>query len=142
MPRLIVWSVVAAVAGVCSLILPPYLTAGGLSHPAYGWPLIPWFSLAFANVRFTVSAICFFVVGVIFGAAQPARWRILALAATIVPPLLLAMTIQHDWKHDPTSHNLFPFELAIYGVLASPAWIGAYLGSWFNRVWQRRRAAE
>src|SRR5436853_283001 len=62
-PQLIAWCVFAAIAGVCSLVLPPFLAKSGLSQPAYGWPLIPWFALAWANVRIAASAICFFCVG-------------------------------------------------------------------------------
>jgi hypothetical protein len=30
-----------------------------------------------------------------------------------------------DWQKDPTDHNLLPFELVFFWVLASPAYLGA-----------------
>lgn len=127
-PQGIAWCVFAALAGAGSLVLPPYLTQGGLSQPAYGWPLIPWFALAWANVRFAASAICFLLLGLVLGFAQPRRWWMLALAAIALPPLLLAVNILHDWTHDATSHNLFPFEFLLDAILSLPAWVGAFLG--------------
>ncbi len=136
-PQLIAGCVFAAVAGVCCLVLPPYFTNGGLSRPVYGWPLIPWFALAWANVRIAPSAVCFLVLGLILGVAQPRRWWLLALAAVVLPPLLLTVNILHDWTRDATSHNLFPFEFLIYAILSLPALVGAFLG-FLSRHWLQR----
>jgi hypothetical protein len=114
---------------------------GGLQQPAYGWPLIPWFALAWANVRVVVSMVCFFVLGLTLGIAQPRRWLLLAGAAMGLPPVLLAINILHDWTHDATSHNLFPFEYLIYGFICVPALVGALLGFLLRRLLQRPRAA-
>jgi hypothetical protein len=140
-PQLIAWCGFAAIAGVCSVVLPPYLTNGGLSQPAYGWPLISWFALAWANVRFTDSVICFLLLGLALGVAQPRRWWLLALTAIIFPPLLLTINIIHDWTRDATSHNLFPFEFLIYATISLPALVGAFLGFLLRRLLQRLHAA-
>ena len=133
--------VFAAIGGVCSLVLPPYLTKGGLPQPAYGWPLIPWFAIAWANARMTVSMVCFFVLGSTLGLAQPRRWLLLAGVAMAVPPALLAVNILYDWTHDATSHNLFPFEFLIYAFISLPALIGALLGFLARRFFRRRLPA-
>jgi len=140
-PQLVIGCIVAAVGGVCCLVLPPYLVTRGLSHPAYGWPLIPWFALAWANVHAVVSMVCFFVLGLALGVAQPRWWWLLAIAAAALSPALLAINIVHDWTHDATSHNLFPFEFLIYAFICLPALVGAGLGFLFRRLLQRLRAA-
>jgi hypothetical protein len=105
----------------------------GFPQHAYGWPLIPWFALAWANFRLLPSVVSFFTLGLILGLAQPRRWWLVAFFAIVVPPILLSINIVHDWAHDNTSHNLFPFEFAIYGFLCAPAIIGALLGFLFRR---------
>ena len=117
--------------------LPPYLTEGGLQQPAYGWPLIPWFAIATANLRATVSMICFFVLGLALGIAQPRRWLLLAGVAMALPAVLNAVNILHDWTRDITSHNLFPFEFLIYSFICLPALVGALLGFLSRRLFQR-----
>ncbi len=141
LPQLIVWCVIAAIGGVCCLVLPPYLTQGGLKQPAYGWPLIPWFAVAWANVRMADSALCFLLLGLVLGIAQPRRWPLLAGAAVISSPVLLAINILHDWMHDATSHNLFPFEFLMYAFISVPVLPGALLGLLFRRLLQRLLAA-
>src|SRR2546422_800755 len=94
-PQLIAWGIFATIGGVCSLALPPYLTKGGLPQPAYGWPLIPWFAVAWANARVTDSMICFLVLGFILGVAQSRRWVLFAGMAMALPPVLLVINILH-----------------------------------------------
>jgi hypothetical protein len=140
-PQLIAWVIFAAIGGVCSLVLPPYLALGGLPQPAYGWPLIPWFAAAWANQRATDSMICFFVFGFTLGIAQPRRWLVLAGVAMASPAVLNAVNILHDWTRDATSHNLFPFEFLFYAWICLPALVGAFLGSSSRRLFQRVRPA-
>jgi len=141
-PSLITWLVVASVGGVFSLILPPSLFNDGLSDPAPGWPLIPWFAIAWANVRVSESIICFFVIGLVLGIAQPRRWWLLALVAVATPAILLSINIVHDWTRDPTSHNLFPFEFLIYAFASLPAIVGAFLGFISRQTLQKKATAE
>lgn len=134
------WLVVAAVGGVFSLIFPPYLSNDGTSEPAYGWPLIPWFAIAWANVRVSESIVCFFVIGFVLGIAQPRRWCFLALAAVATPAIFLSINIVHDWTRDPTSHNLFPFEFMTYAFASLPAIVGAFLGFSSRQILQKKQA--
>jgi hypothetical protein len=140
-PLLIIWCLLAAIGGVCSLVLPPYLTAGGLTQPAYGWPLIPWFAIASANLRATVSMVCFFVLGFTLGIAHPRRWLLLAGVAMALPAILNTVNILHDWTRDATSHNLFPFEFLMYAFICLPALAGAFLGFLVRRLLRSRQAA-
>jgi len=138
-PQFVTWLVVAAVGGVFSLILPPSLSNDGLSEPAYGWPLIPWFAIAWANVRVSESIVCFFVIGLVLGIAQPRRWWILTLAAVATPAIFLAVNIVHDVIHDPTSHNLWPFEFLIYAFASLSAIGGAFLGFSSRQILQKKQ---
>jgi hypothetical protein len=135
------WCAFAAVGGLCSLVLPPYLTTGGLRQPAYGWPLIPWFAIACANLRLSLSLVCLFVLGLTLGIAQSRWWWLLAVVTMALPPIFLSINIQHDWTHDATSHNLFPIEYLSFAFFCIPALFGAWLGSLFRRQLQRRRGA-
>ena len=131
------WCTAAAVAGVCCLVLPPYLAKAGLGKPAYGWPAIPWFAVAWANVRFATSMVCYLALGLVLGNAQPRRWLLLAGFSIIASPVLLFVNMVHDWSHDATSHNLFPFEFAIYAFMSAPVWVGGLLGFLSRRwLWQ------
>ena len=141
-PQIIALCVFAAIGGGCSLVLPPYLTSGGLSQPAYGWPLIPWFAVAWANQRATVSMVCFLVLGFTLGIAQQRRWLLLAAVAMALPAVLNAVNILNDWRHDATSHNLFPFEFLFYAFICLPALVGAVLGFLSRRLWQRLRPVD
>lgn len=135
------WLVLAGAGGVCCLILPPYLSADGLSQPAYGWPLIPWFALAIANLKFVVSAVCFFVFGLAIGFAHAARWRLNALAAIGLPLVIHVAHIVNDGIHDPTSHNLFPFEIVLLLLVSLPALAGSFLGS-RTKGWLKKAGAR
>jgi hypothetical protein len=139
--QLVAWCIFAAIGGVCSLVLPPYFMKGGLPQPAYGWPLIAWFALAWANVRTIVSMVCFFVLGLTLGIAQPQRWLLLAGVAMALPAVLHAINILHDWTRDATSHNLFPFEFLVYAFTCLPALVGALIGFLSWRSFQKLRHA-
>ena len=95
-PKLIARCGFAAVAGMFCLVLAPYLTENALQQPAYGWTLIPWFALEWANVRAIVSMISFFVLGLTLGVAEPRRWLLLTGVATAASPVLLAINILFD----------------------------------------------
>ena len=107
-PQLIVLCAVAAIGGVCCLVLPPYLTQGGLKQPAYGWPLIPWFAVAWANARMAASAFSFLVFGLALGIAQPRRWLLLRETVRVGPRLSLGHPRARQpcatWAHRPPKH--------------------------------------
>ena len=58
-----------------------------------------------------------------------------------VAALLLVATIAHDALKDPTSHNLWPFEIVILGVLTSPVLVGWAIGRFARRALRRVRAS-
>ena len=136
-PQLIIWCAFAAVGGVCSWVLPAYLAEGGLLHPAYGWPLIPWFASATANLHVIASMVCFLALGFSLGMAQPRRWLLLAVVGMALPAALNAINIAHDWRRDATSHHLFPFEFLLDAFVCLPALVGAWLGFLYRRMFLR-----
>lgn len=124
---------VALLGGLGCVVLPAFLLPGGPAKPPYGWPLLPWLAFAMANVRVGPSLACFLGLGLGLGAAQPRWWWLLAPAAMALTPVLHTINIAHDWTRDATSHNLFPFEFVLLGVLSSPAFLGAGLGAWLRQ---------
>ncbi len=140
-PRIIGWSVFAAIGGICSFVLPAYLAGGGATQPPYGWPLIPWFAIAAANRQIFLSMISYFLLGVILGITPSRRWYILPGVAMGAPLLLHGVNVVHDWTRDSTSHNLFPVEILFYGLIALPVFVGAALGFTSLRFLRKRKAA-
>jgi len=107
--------------------------------PGEGWPLIPWFAVAWANFNFGGTAICFSILGLAFGALQPNRCWLFAIVAFLAPCVLHGVNMINDWRHDGTSHNLFPLEFLFYGITASPVFIGTLLGLLVRRFLERSR---
>jgi len=54
----------------------------------------------------------------------------------LLPAVLNAVNILHDWTRDATSHNLFPFEFLIYAFICLPALVGALLGFLSRRLFK------
>ena len=140
-PQFIAWCAFAAIGGVCSFVLPVYLVEGGMTQPAYGWPLIPWFAIAVANRQVSLSMASFFLLGLTLGINQSRRWYVLPLVAMASPLLLHGINTLYDWTRDSTSHNLFPLEFLFYGFIGLPALVGAVLCFFFRRLIRKRKAA-
>jgi hypothetical protein len=60
-------------------------------------------------------------VGIVWSWPRPLAIGLCTVAA--LPLVALAEMVS-----DPTSHNLWPFEFVIYGFMAAPGFVGAYLG--------------
>ena len=60
-----------------------------------------------------------FAVGNVWPGSRPLAIGLWTIAA--LPLVALAEMVS-----DPTSHNLWPFELVIYGLMAAPGFVGAY----------------
>ncbi len=135
------WVVVAAIAGIGCVVLPPYLFRGGTDQPAYGWPIFPWFAVAYANLRPVATMSSFFGLGITFGIAQPRLWPLLGLSALGSPIVLNGVNIVHDWTRDPTSHNLWPIEVVVFVFICLPVVVGGLLGFLSRRLVNKRQAA-
>lgn len=134
------WGIFAAVVGLGCAVLPPFLIPGAIVNPSYGHPLISWFASAYANVRPVPTLYLLGVLGVVLGLAQP-RWWPLSSGLTVSLILILwSINFIHDVALDPTSHNLFPFEIAIIVFLALPVLAGGSLGCLIRWALRRSRA--
>jgi hypothetical protein len=138
-PLVVGWGFFAGVAGLCCVVLPPHLTPGALVNPSYGHPLVPWFARAFANLTFVPTLSAMFVLGAVLGLAQPRWWPLLGCLTVSLPMLLWGINFVHDVTIDSTSHNLFPFEIAIVTFFALPALAAGGLGSLVRWAIQRSR---
>ena len=114
------WSLLAAaLLGLAAMLTPV------LIHPgqAYNAPLFPLVRAAVERVSWS-SAGLLLVAGLIvgcFGAGPP--WQ-LGLATMALFPLSAIA----EMFADGTSHNLWPLEFVMYGVLSVPAIVGACVG--------------
>lgn len=140
-PRILGWNVFAALAGLGCVVLPPMLIPGSNPNPAYGHPLILWFAKAFNNAHLVPTFASLFVVGTVLGLVQRGWWPLSCCMTVFLVLVLNCVNIVHDWTNDPTSHNLFPFEIAMVIFLALPALIGGAIGTTIRRAIQRRKAA-
>lgn len=122
---------------------PVYRSRSALSVPSYSLPialvcaiavLLPYAARLDAGQELP-DALYGFGLWVVAFAALLARWRLglgllpAALAAGIGVPLAVLCKLVWDLASDATSHNLWPFELAIALVIgAVPALLGALAG--------------
>lgn len=133
------WGFFAALAGACCWILPPYLIPGAMTEPAYGHPLMPWFEVAMANGSLANTAILLFVVGVVIGACHQQFWPFSCGCTMSLVFILHAINMAHDWTIDPTSHNLWPFEVVGLAFWILPSLAGGGLGCLVRRLIQHYR---
>lgn len=89
----------------------------------YGWDLTGTLPgrLVFAAILAGSGYLC--------GTLHPKHSWLFGPASALLPIGFLAITLFRDIDQDPTSHNLWPFEVAFYPLLAVPAWIGASVGA-------------
>ena len=71
-----------------------------------------------------MSIALLFLIGAVAGLSVPRKFWLWGLATMAAFPVI-AIT---EMIQDPTSHNLFPIEFFIYGLLMVPAVLGAGLG--------------
>lgn len=127
--EVLVWSVVAAVAGLTAFLAPAYLAASTSGHKDYGASALPWFAAVTDNLSLVGSMFSLFVAGALLGFAYPPRWRLLSTLTMSLPIVLDAINLVFDVARDPTSQNLWPFEFLLLGFLILPACLGAYLAT-------------
>jgi hypothetical protein len=123
--------VFAAVAGLCCVVVPPYIIPGGVKRPYYGQTVVPWFQTAIDNIAFAPTWTLLFVLGLALGLIQRRLWWRLGATTILLLPMLLGI----DLIRFPKSHNLWPFECAFYTYIGWPAIAGAFAGFLLKHVW-------
>jgi hypothetical protein len=124
----------AAIAGLACFVLPPHLA--GIRHPYLGLTHFPWFQSAINDLRFIPTACSLCLLGVVLGFVQSRWWWLLGCAPGFFLPIFTTI----DMIQWPKTHNLLPFELVIYAMIASPAFIGAFLGFLLKRSLATKQA--
>ena len=61
-------------------------------------------------------------------------WKIGLMSMALFPIAAICEMIV-----EPSSHNMFPFEFIIYGLITIPAIIGAYLAEGFKKLIAKRK---
>ena len=116
--------IVAAVLGFLSITLPPYIIPGK-KLVAYEAPLFPFIRTAIENLSISPTAGLLVFSGGVIGYLKPQKWRLLGFSTIVLFPIASIAELIVD----PTSHNLWPLEFFIYGMLSIPAILGALVGS-------------
>lgn len=111
--------VVIAAVGVGCVVAPVMVS----SKPLMDAPLFPLIRTGVESLSWPAPT-ALLVLGLIAGVVT--RWHPVAIGAASVavfPVVAIAEMVK-----DPTSHNLIPFEMVMYGFLAVPAVLGAWVG--------------
>lgn len=89
----------------------------------YGWDL--------SQTR--LGVVLFFVAlgvsGYACGTLHPNQAWLFGPASAFIPIAILACDLLEDIGNDPTSHNLWPFEVVFWPLLGLPALLGARVGA-------------
>jgi hypothetical protein len=118
-------SIIAAVAlGLISIIAPVFV----LSRTHYDAPLFPLVRSGIEGMSSLTFAFLL-VSGVLLGIAFPRHPLLLGICTMAAFPLLAIAEISVS----PTSHNLWPFEFVIYGLVSLIAVLGAFIGRFIYR---------
>jgi hypothetical protein len=116
--------ITASVLGFISISLPPYFTAHGKSV-IYDAPLFPILATAIKNLSILPTVVLLIISGFIMGYLKPRIWWLLGLATVMLfPAAAICEMVLY-----PTTHNLWPVELLVYGMLSIPSMLGALVGS-------------
>jgi hypothetical protein len=122
---------VVAVAGL-GCVMGPAIAAGVRPMAS---PLFPMLRASVEGLTWA-SAALLCVLGLAAGWATELAWARIGAASVVLLPLAALAEIVADG----TSHNLIPFELAMYAMLAVPAAIGALAGRGLRRMTVSRAA--
>ncbi len=116
---------IAAFAGILSILMPYIVTNGYKSSYSDSISLFPLLSAAWEGLNPIPTSLIMVAVGACLGLIKPRYWFILGISSIL---LLIAVAIIEMYKN-PTFHNLWPFEFALYFVfIALPTLLGAYIG--------------
>ena len=76
------------------------------------------------NCRSWSFTAAYFALSIVLGLLLRRSWPV---ALGMIGPFTLALAV--ELQRDPTSHNLFPFEIVLnWAPVFGVAWLGAYLG--------------
>ena len=91
------------------------------------------------NIDFTIPFVLSVLFAFAFSILTELQLRKIMLATTIGVIIALVTKIIIDWQLDPTSHNLFPFEIMIdLFVISIASLIGATIGLVYRRLRKRK----
>jgi len=121
--------VLAPFLGLLAIVVPAMV----LATPAEEAPLFPLVASGVEHMS-RLTLLLFFAAGVFLGGAfrHKASW-VASLVVMAPMPIIILM----EGIKDPTSHNLWPFELLLYGGLTLLSLLGAVIGAVGRRVAQR-----
>jgi hypothetical protein len=118
-----------AVFGFLFIVLPPYLFKDEIIRE-YDSPLFPFISTALSNISIVPTAMSLFLLGCLLGYVKPRIWWFLGISIVFLFPIASII----DIIFYPKSHNLFPFEMMVYGMIDLPAFVGAFVGFLLKRL--------
>lgn len=121
-----------AVAGIGAFVVPTALSPASSRVSA---PLFPLLRTAIEHMTWQPLVALGFI-GLLAGAFTRLPVVVIALSSVALLPVAMFAEIFAD----PTSHNLFPFELVYDAILALPALIGASVAVLARRALGRRPA--
>jgi hypothetical protein len=114
----------AALLGLASVILPVWI----LSPQPYTAPLFPLIRTGVEGMSY-LTILFLFVSGLLLGFVGAGHPLLLGLASMILFPCLAIA----EMVVSPTSHNLWPLEFALYGLISLCAVFGAFLGRFLQK---------
>jgi hypothetical protein len=123
------------VLGLLCIFMPPYFSGG--ENSAYGRPLIRWFALGFANIQFLPTALGMMVVGLIYGFFSRLPYWYVGLASVFLAVVIHSLNVMNDIMRDSSSHNLWPFEFAIFVGFGLVMIVGAFAGRKLSGIVKR-----
>ena len=121
----LIFFVIAAILGLASFIIPVTLNS---KIKYYDSPLFPLIRTGIEGFSFFAMS-CLVINGIILGFLNsrcPWRWGLATMA--FFPILAIIEMIA-----DPYSHNLWPIEFVVYGILSIPAVLGAIIGAFIKK---------
>ena len=90
------------------------------------------------RLQFLVLLVAVIIISFLVFVIRDGRPWVAALIIGVVFPISVVAKILIDLRNNPTSHNLFPFEIAIACIVSiPPAFVGAFLGAAMRRAMRR-----
>ncbi|MCX6858241.1 MAG: hypothetical protein NTV80_25445 [Verrucomicrobia bacterium] len=123
-PSVLLSFVCAALLGIGAVILPVWI----LSQRIYSAPFFPLIRSGVEGMSY-LTFIFLFISGLLLGLLGKGHPFLLGLATLVSLPLLAIA----EMVVSPTSHNLWPLEFAIYGLISLSAVLGAFIGRYLQK---------